>query len=93
MAGTKRLGPTISSTLSSTSPLFGLAFGALLLGELISERVLWGTGLVILGVAVLSSRGSMNRDWPLWALLLPVAAGALRVLAQALAKIGIEEST
>jgi drug/metabolite transporter (DMT)-like permease len=90
MAGTKRLGPTISSTMSSTSPLFGLAFGVLLLGESVSARVMWGTVLVMCGVAVLSSRGRLSRDWPLWALLLPVAAGALRVLAQAFAKIGME---
>ena len=32
----------------------------------------------------------MNRGWPLWALLLPVGAAFLRVLAQAFAKIGME---
>lgn len=90
MAGVKRLGPTISSTLSSTSPLFGIAFGVLLLGETLTPSVLWGTLLVILGVAVLSARGRMNRDWALWAMLFPIGAGALRVLAQAFAKIGME---
>jgi drug/metabolite transporter (DMT)-like permease len=90
MAGVKRLGPTIASTMSATAPLFGLVFGVLLLGETVTPPVLWGTLLVIAGVAVLSSGGRMRRDWPLWALGLPVAAGALRVLAQAFAKIGLE---
>ncbi len=90
MAGTRRLGPTISSTLSSTSPLFGLAFGIALLGESATPSVLAGTALVIAGVATLSWRGQIARSWPLWALLLPIAAGALRVLAQAFAKIGME---
>ena len=90
MAGTRRLGPTISSTLSSTNPLFGIVFGVALLNERPSQLVIWGTALIIIGVAALSWRGRLHRSWPLWALLLPIAAGALRVLAQAFAKIGME---
>jgi len=90
MAGTRRLGPTLASTMASTSVLFGLLYGVLLLDETPTGMVVWGTLLVMCGVALLSARGRLNRSWPLWALLLPVGAGALRVLAQALAKIGME---
>ncbi len=90
LAGTRWLGPTVSATLSSTAPLFGLALGVLVLGEALSVEVAAGTLAVMAGVAVLSSRGRMQRDWPVWALLLPVGAAFLRVLAQMLAKIGME---
>lgn len=90
MVGTKILGPTISSTMSSTSPLFGLALGVWVLGEDLGWQGALGTLAVMAGVAALSARGRINRDWPLWALMLPVAAAFLRVFAQLLAKIGLE---
>jgi DME family drug/metabolite transporter len=90
MVGTKILGPTVSSTMSSTSPLFGLLLGVLILGEALSWQVATGTLGVMAGVVVLSARGRISRNWPLWALLFPVAAAFLRVFAQLLAKIGME---
>jgi drug/metabolite transporter (DMT)-like permease len=90
LAGTRHLGPTVSSTLSATAPLFSLALGVLVLGEAMTVQVTAGTLAVVAGVAVLSSRGRIDRDWPLWALALPVAAAFLRVLAQMLAKIGMD---
>lgn len=90
MAGTYRLGPTISSTVAGVSPLFGVAFGALLLGERASSAMLAGTVAIVAGVMILSWRGEVRRDWPLWALGLPLGAALLRTLAQGLAKIGME---
>ena len=90
MAGTRILGPTIAATLSATSPLFGVVLGVLLLSEPLGWPVALGTGGIIVAVVVLSWRGGRHRTWPLWALLLPVAAAFLRSLAHALAKIGLE---
>ena len=90
MLGTRHLGPTVSSTMSATSPLFGLALGVLVLGETLTVPVVAGTIAVMAGVVVLSSRGQLSRSWPLWALLLPVGAAFIRVLAQMFAKIGME---
>ena len=90
MAGTRRLGPTISSTLSSTSPLFGVAFGVLLLGEALTPATVLGTLGIVAGVVVLSWRGDKHRDWVAWALLLPVGAAIIRSLAHVFAKIGLE---
>ena len=39
MAGTRILGPTISSTLASTAPLFGVALGVVLLAETLSWEI------------------------------------------------------
>ncbi|NCF83150.1 MAG: EamA family transporter, partial [Proteobacteria bacterium] len=90
MAGTQYLGATISSTLASTSPLFGVALGVLLLGEYLGLDIALGTAAIVAGVVVLSWRGGVSRAWPWWALLLPVGAALLRSVAQAFAKLGME---
>ena len=90
LAGTQRLGATISSTLSGTAPVFGVAGGVLALGEPLSAPVMLGTLGIVTGVVVLSWKGRAPRDWVLWALLLPVGAAALRALAQLAAKVGME---
>ena len=90
MAGTQYLGATISSTLASTSPLFGVALGVLLLGEYVGADIALGTGAIVAGVVVLSWRGGVSRAWPWWALLLPIGAACLRSIAQAFAKLGME---
>ena len=36
LAGMRYLGPTLATTLASTSPLFGAAFGILWLGEVLN---------------------------------------------------------
>ena len=90
MAGTRILGPTISSTLASTAPLFGVALGVVLLAETLSWEIALGTAGIVFAVAILSWRRASRRTWPLIALLLPVGAAMIRSLAHALAKIGLE---
>jgi drug/metabolite transporter (DMT)-like permease len=90
MAGTQYLGATISSTLASTSPLFGVALGVLLLGEYLGVNIALGTVAIVTGVVVLSWQGGVSRAWPWWALLLPIGAACLRSVAQAFAKLGME---
>lgn len=90
LAGTKILGPTISSTLSSTAPLFGVALGVFALGEVLTPAVLAGTIGIAGGVAVLSWKGEDRGAWVWWALTLPIGAALLRALAQMLAKLGME---
>lgn len=90
MAGTRYLGPTVSSTLAATSPLFGVALGVILLGERLGGAVVLATLAIVAGVAALSWKGGEARAWPWWALALPMGAALLRSLAQALAKLGME---
>ncbi|MDX1431646.1 MAG: DMT family transporter [Gammaproteobacteria bacterium] len=90
MAGTFYLGPTISSALAATAPLFGVGLGVLALGEQAGPGVLLGTLAIVAGVVLLSRRGESLGAWPWWALLLPIGAALLRSLAQALAKLGME---
>lgn len=90
VAGVRHLGPTLSSTLASTSPLFGTALGILWLGEELTWPVALGTAGIVGSILVLSRRrGGIASDWPLWALALPIAAAAIRSLAHVLSKIGM----
>jgi drug/metabolite transporter, DME family len=93
MAGTALLGATISTTVSSTAPFFGLLLGVLVLGEVLTVELALGTGAIILGVMLLAQRGNgvHRAQWPLWALALPLAAALIRACAHLLTKIGMED--
>lgn len=90
VAGLRYLGPTLVSTLASTSPLFGTAMGVLILGEMFTLPLAIGTGGIVLAVLLLSKRGKIAVDWPFWALFLPIGAAFLRALGHVLSKIGME---
>jgi drug/metabolite transporter, DME family len=92
VAGTRYLGPTLSTTLSSTSPLFGAAMGVLWLGEILTWQIAAGTCGIIMAVLLLSSGNlRLNSNWPVWALALPIGAAAIRSMAHILSKIGMED--
>ena len=91
MAGTRILGPTISATLSATSPLFGVALGVVLLAEALSWEIAVGSVGIVAGVILISARGRTSRTWPLAALLLPIGAALVRSLSHAFSKIALEE--
>ena len=76
--GNRLLGPTISSTLASTAPVFAITSAILILGERPPPMVLLGATGVVMGVVLLSWRGRASRDWRLWAILFPLGAAFLR---------------
>lgn len=84
------LGPTITSAISGTAPLFAMLAAALLLGEhLPPQTVLCALG-VAAGVALLSWRpGALRRGCTGSALFWPVAGAIVRGFAQAGAKAGL----
>jgi drug/metabolite transporter, DME family len=92
VASIRYLGPTLSSTLSATSPFFGTAFGIMVFGEVLTLPLAFGT-LGVVGAIVLLTRRGSNQDaiaWPVWALGLPIAAAFLRGFGHALSKFGME---
>ena len=92
VAGIKYLGPTLSSTMSSTTPVFGAILGIWLLGELFSWQIGLGTAGIIAAILLLSSaKLKLTTGWPLWALFLPVGAALIRALAHVLSKVGMED--
>ena len=90
VAGMRHLGPTLSATLSSTSPLFGAALGVLWLGERLTWPIALGTAGIIAAVVMLAKRDArVSKTWPLWALGLPIGAAAVRSIGHVLTKIGM----
>ncbi len=88
--GNQRMGPTVTSAISCTTPMFALTGAILFLGEGLTLGNALGTAVIVLGMLALTWSGSARvRNWPLWAILLPVAAAGLRALAQVLTKTGL----
>jgi drug/metabolite transporter (DMT)-like permease len=89
-SGNRHMGPTVTSAASCTTPLFALAGAVAFLGEGLTAGNVIGTGAIVLGMLALTwSGGAGSRDWPLWAIALPIAAAVLRALAQVLTKAGL----
>ncbi len=90
--GIKRLGPTLNAALTSIGPFFAALFGILLLGEQLTPMIAAGIVLVVCGALLPALRSSgIAYGFPLWALLLPLGAAALRNVAHAITKIGFDE--
>jgi drug/metabolite transporter (DMT)-like permease len=88
--GNQRMGPTVTSAVSCTTPMFALCAAIVFLGEALSAGNALGTAVIVLGMLVLTwVRGGRPRSWPLWAILLPFAAAAIRALAQVATKAGL----
>lgn len=91
MNSIKIMGPSLTSGLAATNPLFAAGFAIILLGEDITLSIALGTGAVVAGVAAASlKRGGVKRGWPLWAILLPLGAAFFRALGHPLSMIGME---
>ena len=90
--GIKLLGPSLSSAITSTSPVFAAILAALVLGEMLTPTLGLGISLIIFGIMVSSiQRGKIARTWPMWAIALPLTAALSRALTHTIAKIGLEQ--
>ena len=89
LAGVRYLGPTLTSTLASTSPLFAAVFAILILGESLTLAVPIGTLTIVIAVGTLTQKRETKGSWPAWALLLPIGAAAIRALGHAMTKLGL----
>lgn len=91
VAGMRLLGPTLSSTLASVSPVFGVTLGILWLGESLSWSSAFGTLGVVSAIVLLAGRGKkLERSWPVWALLFPLGAALIRSSSHVFTKVGME---
>lgn len=87
--GNRRLGPTISGTVASTSPLVAAAAAVALLGERVTLPLALGTLAVVSGVMALSWQGKAQRDWRYWTLLFPLGAAFIRGVVSMAARYGM----
>jgi DME family drug/metabolite transporter len=86
------LGPTLTSALTASAPIFGALFAVFLLGEKLDFKTGIGIAAVMAGAVVASyRRQGLVRDWPLWAIALPVGAAFVRATGHAVTKLGLED--
>ena len=88
----KMMGPTLTSSLTAVTPIFGAIFAIIILGERMSLPIAVGTGAVVVGavVAALNPKG-LKRTWPLWAIGLPLGASLIRAIGHIVTKYGLLE--
>ena len=85
----KRMGATVSSTISATAPLFATAGAVLALGEHITLSLTLGTLGTVLGIMVLSWRRRGHTTWELPALIFPIGAAIIRGGNHVLGRFGL----
>jgi len=86
----EQLGPTVTSAVSGTAPLFALLAAAVFLGERVPAEAAVASVGVVAGVALLSWKaGTGTTGLTGWALLWPIAGAAVRGLAQVGANAGL----
>jgi drug/metabolite transporter (DMT)-like permease len=89
-AANRRLGPTVSGAIGSTTPLFAALGAAVFLNEMFGAAELAGTVAIVVGTMALSrpsdGTGGRVRGGGLW---LPWSAALLRSGAQILSKAGL----
>jgi len=86
----EELGPSVTSAISGTAPLFAMLAAVLFLGEPVPPQATAAAVGVAAGVALLSWQpGALRADFSGSALLWPVAGAILRGVAQAGAKAGL----
>jgi drug/metabolite transporter, DME family len=88
----KMMGPTLTSSLTAATSIFGSMFAILILGEGLSLPIAIGTAAVVAGavVAAWNPKG-FKRTWPLWAIALPLGASLIRATGHIVTKYGLLE--
>lgn len=92
VAALRHIGPTLTTTLSSTSPLFAAAIGVLILDEMLTWQIIVGTISIIMAIISLAQKDkAVPRTFPIWALALPIGAAFIRSVGHGVTKIGMIE--
>jgi uncharacterized membrane protein len=86
------MGPTLTSALTASAPIFSAFFAVFMLGEDLDLKTAIGIIAVVAGAIVATYRPQgIVRDWALWALALPLGAAFVRASGHAVTKIGLAD--
>lgn len=92
LASIQQMGPTLTSALTASAPIFGAFWAVMVLGEKLTWPIAIGTLAVIAGAIVSAwNPAGVKRSWPLWAMILPFGAAFIRATGHAVTKIGLGE--
>lgn len=89
----RRMGPTIAGSLGNLAPLFAIIGAVIILDERLSPWHAAGVTTIVVGVTVLSTQGRQgaSRSWPVWLVILPLLAAAIRGAVQPAVKAGLAD--
>lgn len=85
----KRMGPTVSATITATAPLFATAFAVMFIGEQISFVIFMGILCTVFGIMTLSWKRQGHITWAPSALFFPIGAAAIRGANHNIGKLGL----
>ena len=92
LEGNRRLGPSLTASISGTTPLFTYIAAVALLGETLAVWGLIGTLVIVIGIAVLSGHGGARNAHRLFSarsVAFPLGSAVIRALAHILVAFGL----
>jgi drug/metabolite transporter (DMT)-like permease len=90
--GIERIGVALAVPLRSTTPVFSAGFAILLLRETVTIPILWGTILIVIGVAILSYRKGAVRDVRVRYIAFPILSAAIGAFCTVIYKFGMQDN-
>ncbi len=87
--GIEKVGLARSVPISNSSPMFASILAVLIMGETWTLQNVMGTSLVILGVVILSQKGSRQSQWRKIDLIYPIMASFSFAISSNLRKLGL----
>ncbi|MEM9106758.1 MAG: DMT family transporter [Pseudomonadota bacterium] len=86
------VGSSLSAAIGAFAPLFAVVPAVLFLNETVNLQAATGIALLMAGLCISGFRTHrIQRTWPVWALLLPLGASAVRGGTQPIVKVGLNE--
>ncbi|MFQ5913260.1 MAG: DMT family transporter [Nitrospinota bacterium] len=88
--GYEHMGLARSDVLAGSIPLFAVLLAIGTIGERPSPLTVVGTISIVFGIGLLSYKRDVDKPWPRWAIVLPLAAAFFFALRDVLTKFGLQ---
>lgn len=89
----QKVGVAVTAPLRATTPLFSSLLAIIVLGEQLTPPVAMGTGLVVVGIALISLKREDSGNWLNIYVLLPLLSSFVAGSTQVIRKIGLAQIT
>ena len=84
------MGPNIAASVGGLTPVFAVCFALVVIGETLRFESALGIAAITTGVTLMArAKKRAAAPWPLWMLVLPIAAACIRGAVQPIIKLGL----